>query len=41
MGNSFSKTLTKWHWDDKVAFSEYLTELREEIRKDTMGKIGE
>ena len=27
--------------DDKVAFSEYLTELREEIRKDTMEKIGE
>ena len=26
--------------DDKVAFSEYLTELREEIRKDTMEKIG-
>ena len=27
--------------DDKVSFSEYLTELREEIRKDTMKKIGE
>ena len=26
--------------DDKVSFSDYLTELREEIRKDTMEKIG-
>ncbi len=26
--------------DDKVAFSEYLTELRAEIRKDTLEKIG-
>jgi putative hydrolase of HD superfamily len=33
--------LNKTYADDKVAFSEYLTELREEIRKDTMGKIGE
>lgn len=27
--------------EDKVAFSEYLKELREEIRKDTLEKIGE
>ena len=27
--------------DDKVAFSEYLKELREEIRKDTIQKIDE
>ncbi len=27
--------------DDKVAFSEYLKELREEIRKDTLAKIAE
>lgn len=27
--------------DDKVAFSEYLKELREEIRKDTLEKLGE
>ena len=33
--------LNKSYADDKVAFSEYLTELREEIRKDTMEKIGE
>ena len=33
--------LNKTYADDNVAFSEYLTELREEIRKDTMGKIGE
>ena len=33
--------LNKIYADDKVAFSEYLTELREEIRKDTMEKIGE
>ena len=26
--------------DDKVDFSKYLTELREEIRKDTLKKIG-
>ena len=32
--------LNKTYADDKVAFSEYLTELREEIRKDTMEKIG-
>ena len=31
--------LNKTYADDKVAFSEYLTELREEIRKDTMEKI--
>ena len=30
--------LNKTYADDKVAFSEYLTELREEIRKDTMKK---
>ena len=33
--------LNKTYADDKVAFSEYLTGVREEIRKDTMGKIGE
>ena len=33
--------LNKTYADDKVAFSEYLTEVREEIRKDTMEKIGE
>jgi len=27
--------------DDKVSFSEYLKELREEIRKDTLKKLGE
>ena len=31
----------KTYADDKVAFSEYLSELREEIRKDTLKKIGE
>ena len=33
--------LNKTYADDKVAFSDYLTELREEIRKDTFEKIGE
>ncbi|MBQ7009447.1 MAG: HD domain-containing protein [Ruminococcus sp.] len=33
--------LNKTYADDKVAFSEYLTLLREEIRKDTMKKIGQ
>ena len=33
--------LNKTYADDKVTFSEYLSELREEIRKDTMEKIGE
>ncbi|MBP3337891.1 MAG: HD domain-containing protein [Lachnospiraceae bacterium] len=33
--------LNKTYADDKVAFSEYLMELREEIRKDTLKKIGE
>ena len=33
--------LNKTYADDKVAFSEYLRELREEIRKDTMEKLGE
>ncbi len=33
--------LNKIYADDKVAFSEYLTELREEIRKDTLRKLGE
>ncbi len=32
--------LNKTYADDKVAFSEYLKELREEIRKDTFKKIG-
>ena len=33
--------LNKTYADDKVAFSEYLKGLREEIRKDTMKKIAE
>ena len=33
--------LNKTYADDKVDFSEYLKELREEIRKDTLKKIGE
>jgi putative hydrolase of HD superfamily len=33
--------LNKTYADDKVAFSEYMKELREEIRKDTLKKIGE
>lgn len=33
--------LNKTYADDKVAFSEYLRGLREEIRKDTLKKIGE
>lgn len=33
--------LNKTYADDKVAFSDYLKELREEIRKDTLEKIGE
>ncbi len=33
--------LNKTYSDDKVAFSEYLKELREEVRKDTLKKIGE
>ena len=33
--------LNKTYADDKVAFSEYLKELREEIRKDTLKKLGE
>ncbi len=33
--------LNKIYADDKVAFSEYLKALREEIRKDTLEKIGE
>ena len=32
--------LNKTYADDKVAFSEYLKELREEIRKDTLEKLG-
>lgn len=31
--------LNKTYADDKVAFSEYLTKLREEIRSDTLAKI--
>ena len=31
--------LNKTYADDKVAFSEYLKGLREEIRRDTLGKI--
>ncbi|MBQ8180566.1 MAG: HD domain-containing protein [Ruminococcus sp.] len=33
--------LNKTYADDKVAFSEYLKKLREEIRKDTFRKLGE
>ena len=33
--------LNKTYADDKVAFSEYLTALREEIRRDTLRKLGE
>lgn len=33
--------LNKTYADDKVAFSEYLKELREELRKDTLKKLGE
>ena len=33
--------LNKTYADDKVAFSEYLKVLREEVRKDTLKKIGE
>lgn len=33
--------LNKTYADDKVAFSKYLKELREEIRKDTLKKLGE
>ena len=33
--------LNKTYADDKVEFSEYLKALREEIRKDTMEKLGE
>ena len=31
--------LNKVYADDKVAFSKYLTELREEVRKDTIEKL--
>ena len=33
--------LNKTYADDKVAFSEYLKNLREEVRKDTLEKLGE
>lgn len=33
--------LNKTYADDKVAFSDYLKALREEIRKDTLEKLGE
>lgn len=33
--------LNKTYADDKVAFSEYMKALREEIRKDTLEKLGE
>lgn len=33
--------LNKIYADDKVAFSEYLKALREEVRKDTLKKLGE
>lgn len=33
--------LNKTYADDKVAFSEYLTKLREEVRQDTLKKLAE
>ncbi|MBE6764304.1 MAG: HD domain-containing protein [Ruminococcaceae bacterium] len=33
--------LNRTYADDKVAFSEYLKDLREEIRRDTLRKLGE
>ncbi len=39
MGEAYE--LNKTYADDKVAFSEYLKELREEVRKDTLKKMGE
>ena len=33
--------LNKTYGDDKVVFSEYLKTLREEIRRDTLEKLGE
>ena len=33
--------LNKTYADDKVAFSEYLKSVREEVRRDTLKKIGE
>ena len=33
--------LNKTYGDDKVQFSEYLKELREEVRRDTLKKLGE
>lgn len=33
--------LNKTYADDRVAFSEYLKALREEIRRDTLKKLGE
>ena len=33
--------LNKTYADDKVAFSDYMKALREEIRKDTLEKLGE
>ncbi len=33
--------LNKTYADDKVAFSEYLKAVREEVRKDTLRKLGE
>lgn len=33
--------LNKVYANDKVAFSDYLTKLRDEIRKDTLKKLGE
>ncbi|MBR6614720.1 MAG: HD domain-containing protein, partial [Lachnospiraceae bacterium] len=33
--------LNKTYADDKVTFSEYMTALRAELRKDTLEKIGE
>ena len=35
------REFNKTYADDRVGFSEYLTALREEIRKDTLNKLGE
>lgn len=35
------RKFNKTYADDRVGFSEYLTALREEIRKDTLNKLGE
>ena len=37
----FEYEINKTYADDKVEFSKYLKSLREEIRKDTLKKLGE